>query len=673
MKGEDSMEVSIPERKERRCLREQMVRTGASCHSSESRISSSNEIKAPDTAIVHPTLRSLSDMTIYNILYDDAGNHHFVPAQQYVDFDTSSPSRMGMDQAYNPMDFRLSTSAPVNNFHPSQPQASHFSDFLHQHHQEAQFRDPWGHSYHGLDSHDVSFSPHHMELTQLHEPTPIRPVSPRIAPTTLETTFLAAYPRPEATSIQYPIEELGGPSFGSASSAVVPRASSSSASTSDTWDVAQQPSTGASNGISGSLDPVAGVFQQTSENTRVRTKQACNECRDSKSKCTGQSPCGRCKRRNLSCEYAEVLNTRGPNRPKDGTNPTPARKKASSRSASRESGDSSGPPSSSSSRRTSAVPSLRRSRKPSLSIRPRPQAGASKITHGNNVINTSDPFDITQPSDFPHIPETFNILDTDEFNNALSAAEAFDTPTALNSTHTFHTFEPSPAFEPSHTDDPPHTFDSPSTSSVSPIIPEPATPIASQNSDRLRRLCPGRLDFTLPTFNTPSPPHPHPNPDTIVDPYTASLRRGSLPVHLSHRTAVGEPTPRAYSTEPYPFGAAANSSTNSTNTITSSSSSLLNAQDRLAATRNLRLSISTPITPITVTTHNPFPFAGHGHRQDASDIPSVGAQLAAWQRSFAVGLQGQGGSGGGWMDMDMDQTPTQMHGVRGWGAERVVG
>ncbi|CCL99936.1 uncharacterized protein FIBRA_01961 [Fibroporia radiculosa] len=78
--------------------------------------------------------------------------------------------------------------------------------------------------------------------------------------------------------------------------------------------------------VSGSLDPVTGVFQRSSEHPRMRTAQACEKCRIRKAKCSGEHPfCQRCRSRGLLCEYAPERRMRGPNKNKrksvSGTGP----------------------------------------------------------------------------------------------------------------------------------------------------------------------------------------------------------------------------------------------------------------------------------------------------------------------------------------------------------------
>ncbi|OBZ79537.1 hypothetical protein A0H81_00058 [Grifola frondosa] len=80
---------------------------------------------------------------------------------------------------------------------------------------------------------------------------------------------------------------------------------------------AQQSATQPSWSLSGSLDPVTGVFQRTPEHPRMRTAQACEKCRIRKAKCSGDHPsCQRCTARGLQCEYAPERKMRGPNKTK---------------------------------------------------------------------------------------------------------------------------------------------------------------------------------------------------------------------------------------------------------------------------------------------------------------------------------------------------------------------
>ncbi|GJE89427.1 Zn(II)2Cys6 transcription factor [Phanerochaete sordida] len=68
--------------------------------------------------------------------------------------------------------------------------------------------------------------------------------------------------------------------------------------------------------MSGSLDPVTGIYQTAPEHPRVRTQQACEKCRGRKAKCSGERPCARCVTRGLHCEYAPERKMRGPNKVK---------------------------------------------------------------------------------------------------------------------------------------------------------------------------------------------------------------------------------------------------------------------------------------------------------------------------------------------------------------------
>ncbi|EED85773.1 predicted protein [Postia placenta Mad-698-R] len=71
--------------------------------------------------------------------------------------------------------------------------------------------------------------------------------------------------------------------------------------------------------VSGSLDPVTGIFQRSPDHPRLRTAQACEKCRIRKAKCSGEHPsCQRCRSRGLLCEYAPERRMRGPNKKKRG-------------------------------------------------------------------------------------------------------------------------------------------------------------------------------------------------------------------------------------------------------------------------------------------------------------------------------------------------------------------
>ncbi|CAL1697123.1 unnamed protein product [Somion occarium] len=68
--------------------------------------------------------------------------------------------------------------------------------------------------------------------------------------------------------------------------------------------------------MAGSLDVNTGVYQRAPEHPRVRTAQACEKCRIRKAKCSGETPCQRCRSRGLTCEYAPERKMRGPNKVK---------------------------------------------------------------------------------------------------------------------------------------------------------------------------------------------------------------------------------------------------------------------------------------------------------------------------------------------------------------------
>ncbi|KAM5542298.1 hypothetical protein V8D89_004171 [Ganoderma adspersum] len=77
-----------------------------------------------------------------------------------------------------------------------------------------------------------------------------------------------------------------------------------------------QPSGAAQSSWTGSIDLTTGVFQRSVEHPRLRTAQACEKCRVRKAKCTGETPCKRCRDKELECEYAPERKMRGPNKNK---------------------------------------------------------------------------------------------------------------------------------------------------------------------------------------------------------------------------------------------------------------------------------------------------------------------------------------------------------------------
>ncbi|KAH9931328.1 uncharacterized protein B0H18DRAFT_1209003 [Fomitopsis serialis] len=123
---------------------------------------------------------------------------------------------------------------------------------------------------------------------------------------------------PEADSYpQYPMANTSdpalaqGPSLFPSSYSVAPQ--STYQSVQDAQSAASQPAWS----VSGSLDPVTGVFQRMAEHPRLRTAQACEKCRARKAKCSGEHPsCQRCRSRGLLCEYAPERRMRGPNKKK---------------------------------------------------------------------------------------------------------------------------------------------------------------------------------------------------------------------------------------------------------------------------------------------------------------------------------------------------------------------
>ncbi|KZT68493.1 hypothetical protein DAEQUDRAFT_653968, partial [Daedalea quercina L-15889] len=141
---------------------------------------------------------------------------------------------------------------------------------------------------------------------QLHQQ---RPPSPQLH-YPLRWPEADSYPQYSMPNQVEPALAQGAPVF-SQSYSVAPQ--STYQSLQDAHTAASQPAWS----VSGSLDPVTGVFQRMPEHPRLRTAQACEKCRTRKAKCSGEHPsCQRCRSRGLLCEYAPERRMRGPNKKK---------------------------------------------------------------------------------------------------------------------------------------------------------------------------------------------------------------------------------------------------------------------------------------------------------------------------------------------------------------------
>ncbi|KAH9828981.1 uncharacterized protein C8Q71DRAFT_452930 [Rhodofomes roseus] len=123
---------------------------------------------------------------------------------------------------------------------------------------------------------------------------------------------------PEADSYpQYPMTNAIDPALAQGASHFPPSYSVAPQSTYQSMQDAQSAASHPAWAVSGSLDPVTGVFQRMAEHPRMRTAQACEKCRTRKAKCSGEHPsCQRCRSRGLLCEYAPERRMRGPNKKK---------------------------------------------------------------------------------------------------------------------------------------------------------------------------------------------------------------------------------------------------------------------------------------------------------------------------------------------------------------------
>ncbi|KAF8527044.1 hypothetical protein JB92DRAFT_997753 [Gautieria morchelliformis] len=63
-------------------------------------------------------------------------------------------------------------------------------------------------------------------------------------------------------------------------------------------------------------------YRSPTPSARQRTKQACEKCRDRKTKCSGGRPCDRCQTRGLLCEYDTQHRVRGPAKARKRTSPS---------------------------------------------------------------------------------------------------------------------------------------------------------------------------------------------------------------------------------------------------------------------------------------------------------------------------------------------------------------
>ncbi|KAH8091373.1 hypothetical protein BXZ70DRAFT_1011186 [Cristinia sonorae] len=246
-------------------------------------------------------------MTFYNIRFDDDAGHH--SNQNYAPQDSSSGNGYDFQHSgglpYDLADFQFPSSLPPPSA-PIQMSSFQLSDFA----DAEDIRNNWVPSYtfdnnEGMMVHDA----------RIHEPMPVRPVSPQVL---YHETALATNEAGPSTS-RYLDESAGSSSrtnyFPTNPSIFTPAAEG-------TWSIAQQvpPSNPPSPpppswAMSGSLDPNTGEYKRATESTRVRTEHACEPCRRRKAKCTGERVCRRCRLRGLDCVYGEKK-TRGKNKPK---------------------------------------------------------------------------------------------------------------------------------------------------------------------------------------------------------------------------------------------------------------------------------------------------------------------------------------------------------------------
>ncbi|TCD66357.1 hypothetical protein EIP91_001463 [Steccherinum ochraceum] len=251
-------------------------------------------------------------MTTYHLPFDDAGHHmhpHYNPRDPLLEISTASARRSSM-----PYDgFDIYHSGPIPNrssfIHPPPFQ---FSDFIHD--DPHVFTNPWTQSIPVFDEYGM-VQPHLVhDAPPLPHPAPIRSTSPQQLYPDADDVLEQETPRP-----QFLDQNAGSNAnmllFPSAPSIFVPSGGS--------WSVPQQqeepriPEPQPSWTMSGSLDPITGIFQRAPEHPRVRTAQACEKCRARKAKCSGEHPtCQRCRVRGLTCEYAPERKMRGPNKVK---------------------------------------------------------------------------------------------------------------------------------------------------------------------------------------------------------------------------------------------------------------------------------------------------------------------------------------------------------------------
>lgn len=149
------------------------------------------------------------------------------------------------------------------------------------------------------------------DLVELRQPAPRRALSP-------EFLFPAEHPLMMASTSAQPVYPQASGSLFASGSFAQPSLFAPATEGQPQHAVVDEPPPPPppSWAMSGSLDPVTGIYQTAPEHPRVRTQQACEKCRGRKAKCSGERPCQRCVNRGLHCEYAPERKMRGPNKVK---------------------------------------------------------------------------------------------------------------------------------------------------------------------------------------------------------------------------------------------------------------------------------------------------------------------------------------------------------------------
>ncbi|KAH8091375.1 hypothetical protein BXZ70DRAFT_1011188 [Cristinia sonorae] len=245
--------------------------------------------------------------------YDNGG----VFSSQFVLYEPNMDSPR-LAQSYHPLDLPLPTSEYTSGPVSYNPPPFRLSDYIHE---DVPLDDhPAHHYYPTSDHYQIHSRP--FELPRFPDaPQVLHPVSPILlppaAPNIRVPVDVAAYPFEPVGTRQFEADTVRNavlhttPSRAVAQAAIPPRSHPS-----NSWCVAQQPPTDTATpgqvwSMSGSLDPVTGVFQQTPEHRRMRTRQACEPCRHRKAKCTGEATCARCAKLNLPCVYKDGKNEAG--------------------------------------------------------------------------------------------------------------------------------------------------------------------------------------------------------------------------------------------------------------------------------------------------------------------------------------------------------------------------